>query len=823
MASLRRVLAPPLLVLLVLLGCSPSATTCKAQTRQYGLDSLAQGPTGFRIDGPPKTAASPSSLFGPSVALADLNGDGTLDVVVGSMFSHVAPDTGCVYVAFTPPGTAPQPSLSSERLLRGPNTTLIEGSPQGWFGYSVAAVGDVNGDSISDVAIGAPGNHSSRLDGVVYVVYGRRGEWQHVVGIRSLGTEQLPGFAFTTIGETMAGISVAAAGDQNGDGLPDVVVGAPFTYFREQGIEGGLCFLYGKRQRAATVNENDLRDPTEGACIRGLPQARMLGYSVTMGHFNRGGIADIAAGTTGGIALVMYEKGNTSLQDAYTPTYNPISDNGTTLVRSVGDINGDGVDELSIGRYVVLGKDSTRSGVLKLEGMGPTEGFNFSGPGFFKAQTSAAAAGDVNGDRTNDFVLATFPRHAVSLYVIFGKFGQSSWPSMDLDNLECSQGYKLRGERSDADFGVTAGDINGDGLSDVVATISATGEGNHLSGTAYVVYGVGLPTLKKNDFVIAQGQPTIVTREHLDFDSPDEPQSVIVEVSKPTAGFFAFTTATDTQIKQFTLDDLDNRRVAFLSLAPVMLEIVPKEGEPVHVALCNALGDQRLCSALVEMRGKELKAFQRSFPQYYQMHHEDYTEKRIRANKLPIIFVVTAAWEVRNPTLEAWYERRREYMGKELGRTEDEMEERVAFHGTKEGNIGAICDNGLLRVGHPLNPSRSTDAGFFGDPRYGVYASRFVEYALQYSNVATASDGIESPMALSEGDKVRIVMFKVLPGRTMHMESFVGAVGPTAGYDSHSSPQWSEWFFFDETQLCPTHVVEVKAITNARTEANEGL
>eukprot|EP00727_Mastigamoeba_balamuthi_P008674 m51a1_g4429 hypothetical protein (274) ;mRNA; r:65921-68939 len=82
------------------------------------------------------------------------------------------------------------------------------------------------------------------------------------------------------------------------------------------------------------------------------------------------------------------------------------------------------------------------------------------------------------------------------------------------------------------------------------------------------------------------------------------------------------------------------------------------------------------------------------------------------------------------------------------------------------------------------------------DPHFGVCASRFVEYTLQYSNMRATSEGNELPWPLDE---------------------------PTEGYDSHSSPQWSEWFFFDETQLCPTYVVEVKAITNTRIEANEGM
>eukprot|EP00727_Mastigamoeba_balamuthi_P008667 m51a1_g4422 hypothetical protein (369) ;mRNA; f:34720-37473 len=202
----------------------------------------------------------------------------------------------------------------------------------------------------------------------------------------------------------------------------------------------------------------------------------------------------------------------------------------------------------------------------------------------------------------------------------------------------------------------------------------------------------------------------------------------------------------------------------------------------------------------------EFKTFQRSFPQYYQMHHEDYTVKRIQQNKLPIIFVVASAWKVKNPVLDLWFSRRKQFMSDVLHRTDEELEERVAFHGTRDCNISSICTNGLLR-----------------DPHFGVYASRFVEYTLQYSNMRATSEGNELPWPLDEGESVKIVMLRALPGRTLHMGSFAGAVKPAEGYDSHSSPQWSEWFFFDETQMCPTYVVEVKAITNTRIEANEGM
>jgi hypothetical protein len=85
-------------------------------------------------------------------------------------------------------------------------------------------------------------------------------------------------------------------------------------------------------------------------------------------------------------------------------------------------------------------------------------------------------------------------------------------------------------------------------------------------------------------------------------------------------------------------------------------------------------------------------------------------------------------------------------------RTGAEQRERIGFHGTSVHharvwpaltdvcsgsalpNLYRICCNGLLRVGHSLNPSKAVDEGFFGLTTHGVYVSRYADYSLKYSN-----------------------------------------------------------------------------------------
>jgi hypothetical protein len=155
-------------------------------------------------------------------------------------------------------------------------------------------------------------------------------------------------------------------------------------------------------------------------------------------------------------------------------------------------------------------------------------------------------------------------------------------------------------------------------------------------------------------------------------------------------------------------------------------------------------------------------------------HIDDYTTHRTKANKAPISFRVTEVQEIKNQVLAKRFEKCREAL-KANGRSDEELKVRFGFHGTFESlpagvprsitgfpaplkgtrpsNIAKIARYGLLRIGHPLNPSESTDEGWFGSPKHGVYLSRYADYTLKYSNDL-------APLEPAEG--VEIIMFKVV-------------------------------------------------------------
>ena len=108
----------------------------------------------------------------------------------------------------------------------------------------------------------------------------------------------------------------------------------------------------------------------------------------------------------------------------------------------------------------------------------------------------------------------------------------------------------------------------------------------------------------------------------------------------------------------------------------------------------------------------------------------DYVKHRVAKGLPPLAFRLSAVQAISNPTLNAQFEAERKRL-QSLGRTAEEVKAKWGVHGTRRTNIVKIASAGLLRVGHPQNPSHSTDAGWFGSPKHGVYLSRDSDYCLK--------------------------------------------------------------------------------------------
>jgi hypothetical protein len=401
--------------------------------------------------------------------------------------------------------------------LDGSNGFRLTASVAGdGVGEYVWGLGDINGDGIDDMAIGAPGVAGSA--GAVYVVYGQAADFPALVDLAALDGSN--GFRIDGLaGGDRLGSFVSRVGDLNGDGIQDLVISAPQSDPRGLDRAGTVYVLYVGSFGAAV----DLAalDGSNGFRVEGVAQFHQLRGSSAV-DINGDGRDDlplcahranscyVVFGPTGsfGAAFDLATlDGSNGFRIPYTgPGLNSFGWDLTT-----GDFNGDGVDDLAMGSersvfsgnaYVLFGRATTPANptpfaaTIDLSLLDGTDGFRFTDEGQGNGLTgySLANAGDLNGDGIDDLLagapLATADglTRAGRAYVLFGS--ASGFPALiSVADIDGSNGILINGTISDESLGwdVAAGDLNGDGRSDLA--IGAVSEQASRPGGVYLFLG----------------------------------------------------------------------------------------------------------------------------------------------------------------------------------------------------------------------------------------------------------------------------------------------------------------------------------------------
>lgn len=408
----------------------------------------------------------------------DMNGDGYDELAVGGSASNR------VYVVLG----GPDGWGLNLRLATTPSVIVYTGdTPGDLAGYTVAGVGDVNGDGFGDMLVGAPFNDIAGSNaGAVYVV----------LGSATLTSSNLGMFPII-VGEVAndeAGRTIGPAGDVNGDGYQDMLVGV--MGHDTPAINAGAVYLVPGTATitSAILNSSKIKYTGEAA-------NDYAGSSVdSIGDMNGDGYMDFVVGAAqnddgvsqGGAAYVVLGSatpvnGSLGSQLQYVSTIN--FNAAGQEVAGAGDFNGDGYSDVMIsasgttpGVYLVLGSaapvSSSLAGAIFYSG---THGINILTQGKYMA-----TAGDINGDGFSDVLIGSESENASTgaVYVAYGTANPVNTTISSLTRLGGAAAGDLFGNAVKG-----AGDTNGDGLADIILSTLSSDEGGSNAGGAYVLFG----------------------------------------------------------------------------------------------------------------------------------------------------------------------------------------------------------------------------------------------------------------------------------------------------------------------------------------------